>query len=476
MDLSILKSLIAQGESACLEFKTSWSGLEDACKTLCAFLNTKGGSVLIGVKSDGTIRGVLYDDEIQQTVARHLKKFDPAASLKIEQTAISEHNFVVALIAPISYSKTLYQYDGRVYERVGSTKQVMPIAKQQALLLERMEQGGYEGLPTALTVQQLDSELIQAVIKRGIATKRVDQSADSESVEDLLQERLGLMLNGHLCNAAVILFGKSLAHYPQCTLKLIAYRGLAENDHQILDNVHLCGNIFKLLTEAQAFVGRFTAVKTTFNKDQFERIDTPQIPPLALREILVNALIHRDYSEPSGFMSIKIFSDRAEIWNAGLLPSEVPLEALKKTHLSRLRNPRIARILYYNYLVESWGKGTNRVLQLCFENHTPEPQFEEADSGLKVTFYFEPIERLIAIERDSLEGSSLHPRDAILALFKPEQPLSLRQIKAMLNLDLPDRTLRRYLGQLRAKGLLLLHGRSQNAVWLLDGSFKDSKD
>ncbi len=474
MDKTELEHWIAKGESEQLEFKASWNGLEDACKSLCGFLNGRGGKVLLGVRNDHKIVGVTYNDHDQQKLAQHFKKFDPAAPLHIETVAIETDLFVVVIAAQPVYESKLYQYDGRVYERVGSTRQIMPIAKQQRLLLEYMERGGYEQLPAYGSLSDLDQELIQTVVKHGIATGRITSDAQQEPLLDVLQKRFGLMQGEQLLNGALILFGKHFGHYPQCTLKMIAYRGVTEEDNQILDNVHLSANLFKSLTEAQAFVSRFTSIKTTFPVDQFRRVDKPQVPPLALREILVNALIHRNYSARDGFISIKVFSDRLEVWNIGLLNSELSLDALKHAHLSKLRNSNIAKVFYYDNLVENWGKGTQRVLSLCRDNDMPEPEFLECDGGFKVTVYFEPVLQPefaetpveAVVEYEEAPASLVQ---AITKLFEHQPQLTLDQILTQLETKAADRTVRRYLRELEAEGLLALKGRGRHAVWIWQG-------
>lgn len=184
MNKSELDALIAQGESEQLEFKTSWNGLEDACKTLCGFLNGQGGRILFGVRNDKTVKGVEYDDHMQQVVALHVKKFDPAPNVRIEAIPIAAGKFMVVLTAQSSYTKMLYQYDGRVFERIGSTKQVMPIVKQHILLLERLGHVGYEALTASHKLDDLDLERFKNTIKHGIAVKRIDPDAEEESLEE----------------------------------------------------------------------------------------------------------------------------------------------------------------------------------------------------------------------------------------------------------------------------------------------------
>ena len=113
---------------------------------------------------------------------------------------------------------------------------------------------------------------------------------------------------------------------------------------------------------------------------------------MALREALVNAISHRDYTNRLASISFAIFDDRLEIWNNGTLPPELKLKDLKKRHESYPRNKRIAKIFYSRGWVEKAGIGTLRMLEECKELGIPEPKFEEYSSGFAVIFKFkEPI-------------------------------------------------------------------------------------
>lgn len=122
---------------------------------------------------------------------------------------------------------------------------------------------------------------------------------------------------------------------------------------------------------------------------RMERLDRPLIPPDAMREILVNALIHGDYAHAGGAVSLAIFDDRVEVWSAGTLPSGITPEALSRPHRSILRNPLIAEVFNRAGLIEKWGRGTNRVIEQCREHGIAPPKFEEITGATVVTFRVE---------------------------------------------------------------------------------------
>ncbi len=144
-----------------------------------------------------------------------------------------------------------------------------------------------------------------------------------------------------------------------------------------MDNVHIHGNAFVILREAMTFMRRHLPVAGRIQAGLFEREDEPLFPLEALREALVNAICHRDYALPGGAISLAIFDDRLEIWSDGTLPSGIRVADLKRDHQSRPRNPLIASVLYQRGLVESWGRGTHRIVALCALAGHPQPDFLE---------------------------------------------------------------------------------------------------
>lgn len=117
-----------------------------------------------------------------------------------------------------------------------------------------------------------------------------------------------------------------------------------------------------------------------------ERVDTPLIPPDAMREILVNALIHRDYSIAGGAVSLAVFDNRVEIWSAGTYPAGITPDMLTRDHPSVQRNPIIADVFYRAGLIERWGRGTNRVIEMCRTANVRPPEFQEIGHAAVVTF------------------------------------------------------------------------------------------
>ena len=158
-----------------------------------------------------------------------------------------------------------------------------------------------------------------------------------------------------------MLFGrKFMPDYPQCTVRLARFKGTDKTE--FLDHRQLHGHAFRILDESMHFILRNIPIAGRFEPGKLERQDIPLYPPLALREALVNALCHRDYTIAGGAMFVAIYDDRLEITSLGLLPPGISVADLKQDHASRLRNPLIAGVFYRRGLIEQWGRGTQKIV------------------------------------------------------------------------------------------------------------------
>jgi ATP-dependent DNA helicase RecG len=123
----------------------------------------------------------------------------------------------------------------------------------------------------------------------------------------------------------------------------------------------------------------------TISYDGLHRIETAPYPFEAIREALINAIIHRNYFGPP--IQISIYDDKIMIWNVGELPEKITIEDLKRKHASYPRNPRLADVFFKGGLIEAWGRGTLKILNECIQYGLPEPAIELMSGGIAVTIY-----------------------------------------------------------------------------------------
>lgn len=185
---------------------------------------------------------------------------------------------------------------------------------------------------------------------------------------------------------------------------------------------------------------------------------------MALREALVNAFCHRDYSIEGGAVSLAIFDDRLEIWSDGTLPFGLKVEDLKRDHLSRPRNPLIAEAFYRRGLIERWGRGTQKIVELCLQAGHPEPEFLELAGAVGVRFL---PSGYIAPHRVAHDLTTRQRR--ILQVLAHSEEANFGRLRSAIAPAAAVRTFRDDLLHLKRLGLICLRGKGRGAVWYLAG-------
>jgi ATP-dependent DNA helicase RecG len=469
MDINQVTALISQGESQTLEFKKSTAQLKAAFETVCAFLNRKGGIVLIGVKNNGEILGQDITDNTRQEIAREIKKIEPPAHVEIHYIPINNGKFVI-VFEVILGRHSPYVYDARPYDRVESSTGLMSQHLYEQLLVRRGQLNHvWEEQPAkGYDLNSLDHEEIRRTIKDGVDSRRISVEVLSYDIEHILN-KYKLLRNGQLVNAAVVLYAKDvLPNYPNCMIRMARFRG-TDKLADFIDNQRVYGNAFHLMSVADEFVQRHLPIASFFESGKLQRIDQPAVPALALREALINSISHRDYTNRSASISLAIYDDRMELWNNGALPPELKIDDLKKRHESYPRNEEIATIFHERGLVEGWGTGTVRMIEYCQKNGTPVPEFQEYSGGFAVVFPFkEPIGGTVREAAQDVSQFDLTSRQkSILKILSDGGKMSVGDISNQLQNAPAARTLRDDLARLKLIGLIDLEGRAKAARWFL---------
>ena len=449
--------LIAAGESETLEFKKSTAELTAVGEALCAFLNTQGGTVLIGVTPQGRLVGQDVSDGTQQEIAGMLRKLEPSPDVEVRFWPLGGKDAIELRVRSAGLEQP-YVFDGRPFLRMGSTTVRMPQDSYHRRLLSRShEQNRWELVATEVEIDALRGDLIQSTVRRALETGRLTESG-STSPRDLLA-RLGLLRNGKVLRAAQVLFGTQfLPDFSQCQLKMARFRG--DRKDEFVDQRQLHGCAFDMLDEAMLFLRRHLPVAGRVEPGLFERHDEPIYPPIALRESLVNAFCHRDYARSGGAVELAVFDHKLEIRSTGRLPEGITLPDLKTDHFSVPRNPLICNVFYLRGLVERWGRGTQTIIRLCLEAGHPEPEFLEDSGGLTVRFSpaaYSPPTRV--------DGNLSNRQREILLCLNRSQWVPFRQIREALKHVVADSTLREDLAYLRNLGLVRSEGRGRGAAW-----------
>jgi ATP-dependent DNA helicase RecG len=452
--------LVKQGESNNLEFKTSTANLYNVCETLCAFLNgANGGTVLIGVKNNGKIVGQDVSDNTRLEIANLFSKLEPPTSVAVDYIIIEKNKCVIKMTVIPNPALAPYVFDGKPYWRVESQTKPMPQQRYHQLLIERSNKtDGWEQTKAEhITIADLDQNKIIDAINESISRGRMESRLATEDPKEALL-RLKLLVNGNLSNAAVVLFCKDpMPYYPQCLLRMAAFKG--KDKSNMFDSKRVHANAFVLLDEAESFLLHHMSINSEFIPGKMARKDIPDYPPRAIREAMVNAICHRDYTIQGGSISLMIYSDRLEISSHGTLPFGVTIEALKQTHDSQPRNERITNVMNKVGIIESVGTGTQEMIKECRALGKPEPEYIERANTFVVCFHVDNTSEKIINERQR----------KILSILKNHNGLQNADILNKLGLDITNRTLRRDLSYLMELDLVSLEGKGISATWFYKG-------
>ncbi|MCK4608428.1 MAG: putative DNA binding domain-containing protein [Gammaproteobacteria bacterium] len=467
MNITDLEDLIKNGESQTLEFKSSTAKLKNAFETLCAFLNGEGGAVLIGVANNGKIIGQHVTDKTKLEIANMLKKLEPAANIFIEYVTLEKDKDIIVLNANPHKDLQPYTFDGRPYVRFESSTSQMPRQQYQYMTINNMQRtNDWENeIAANATIDDLDAEEIINTVSEGLANGRI---TDYESTDNpkIALKGLGLLSNGKLTNAAIVLFAKKPTKwFPQCSIRLARFRGI--DKAEFIDSKIIDGNVFTIIREAMIFANRYLPVSSRFGSGTLQRIDEPLFHIDALREVFANAVGHRDYHD-SSTISFAVYDDRLEIYSPGTLPNGVTFDNIKTLNESKPRNHLIARVLYFNKFFETWGRGVQKIIKLCTKAGHPEPEFVERAGGVCVILRSKQMigPPTIVTEADipTELGLTLIEQE-ILKILKEQKKVTTANILDRLQTKTASRTIQKYLKHLDELELVHKKGAGKNTYW-----------
>ncbi len=360
-------------ESQNVEFKPTWR--DEYLKIISAFANANGGDLIIGVDDDGNPTGIKNSKKLLENIPNKVRnKLGIIPSVNVEKRNNKEVINVV-----IKPSSVPISYDGKYYIRSGSTAQELKGKELADFLMKKLGKTWDEIVEEKAEVGDINQVAIDKF--RNLAKDRIPSIVEEKDWKTVLK-KLNLVENSDFKRAAILLFGNNPQKFHiQSCVKIGKF--LTETDIQTTDVVE--GNLFKQLESALEIL-QTKYLKTNIHYEGIHRRDILEYPYDALREAIINALIHRDYLGTSN-IQIRIYNDKLVIMNEGKLPPEVPVEKLKTEHLSKPRNTLLAKVFYFAGFIESWGRGTIKIVENCVKQGLPEPDFIEEHGVMKVVFY-----------------------------------------------------------------------------------------
>ena len=367
-------------ENQNIEYKQSWH--DDYLKWVCGFANAIGGVIYIGKDDTGNVVHLTDYARLLEEIPNKIRNA-MGIICDVQLHDEDDKKYISIKVNPYSVAVSLR---GRYYYRSGSAKMELTGVELNEFLLKKAGQTWDDVIEEGATVKDIDDASIAKFIEDSNEKGRMPETKGFSTFQIL--EKLKLTEGKKLKRAAIIMFGKEpMRFYPNIQVKIGRF-GKDGSDlkfHEVVE-----GNIVQMLQEVQVQLNyKFLTRPVTF--EGFQRVEKDQYPIQALREMLLNALVHRTYMGAT--IQMRVFDDKLSIWNEGGLPFGLSLEDLKSDHNSRPRNPNIANACFFAGYIDTWGRGTLKIINACKEAGLPDPEIKEMNGGVEVTIFLQAINK-----------------------------------------------------------------------------------
>ena len=357
-----------------MEWKESWH--DDYLKWVCAFANARGGRLVIGKNDRGKVVGLANAESLLEKLPNKIRDL---LGILVDVNLKSEHGEDYLEIEVEPYP-TPINLRGRYYTRSGSTKQEMKGSALSKFLLSKLGRH-WDDMPVPYaSIKDLDSTAFDYFRTAAAKSGRMGAAVLNDTKKAII-DNMQLREGRYLRAAAVLLFHKNPEQFvPGAYVKIGFFR--AEHDLVYQDEIH--GNLF---AQAQKTLDLLTTkyMKAYIHYEGVRRIDRPLFPRDALREVIHNALVHRDYT--SGVpIQIRVYEDTIRFYNDGCLPEGWTVKKLMKKHKSKPHNPLIAGAFFRSGDIEAWGRGIETIRDACREHGCDFPVLESEPTGFMVEF------------------------------------------------------------------------------------------
>ena len=432
-------------ESEIVEYKKSTGELKKGMISVSAILNKHGeGTLYFGVDNDGEIVGQEIGADTARDISRAMyEQIEPSPYYSVEILDDGGKSYI-----KVSFEGdgVPYSADGRYYLRMSDEDRKMTRDMLINLVMSIKDSSGWERIPTEYTNDDADEGLLTCYHKTGQDSGRIKEEYDKEN----FLSKTGLSMNGRLTNAGHLLLSKRRP----VRLNLALFAG--DDKVTFLDRRNFDGNILECIKEAEMFILKNIRWRAEFSG--FRRIDVPEIPAEAIREIVVNSFAHARYRNISTEHSVDITPGSIEIYNPGrLLPRVVPEDYLRGDKRSEPTNPTIAEFMLRCNLIEKYGTGFRKTITLCNDNDVLYDYYN-GEQGFTFEFLRDALH---GTEASVLKGSELE----VYELMKKDGKITAEKIGDRIGRD--PRTVFRHIDGLKEKGLIRREGNVRTGHWVV---------
>jgi ATP-dependent DNA helicase RecG len=429
-----------------IEYKKSWR--DEYIKWICGFANATGGKIYIGIDDKGIVSGIENAKKLLEDIPNKTKDI-LGILVDVNLKAKSKKNYLEIIVEPYPYP---ISYKGEYHYRSGSTKQELKGATLDKFILKK--QGiRWDGIPQPkLSVKDLSKEAINYFRNKAGDTNRVQPGLLRESPEALLEKLHLKTESGYLKKAVALLFHPDPEKYiTGAYIKIGFFK--TDDDLVYQDEIH--GNLFEQVEKAlDLLLTKY--LKSSISYEGIHRIENYPVPEQALREAVLNAIVHKDYASGNP-LQISVYNNKIIIWNDGELPEHWTVNKLKVKHPSQPFNPDIANCFFRAGLIEAWGRGTLKIIKECKKAKISPPDFKYDPPGFVVEFAYPEIK----IKKP--EVTSENNAEKVLALIVENGSITIAEL--IENIGVSARTVKRIIKQLRERNKLERIGSDKSGEW-----------
>ena len=435
-------------ESQHIEFKRKWK--DEYLQYVSGFANAQGGNLFIGIDDGGDVCGV---DNAKSLLEKIPNQIFQTMGIVAEVNLLTE-NGLEYLSVSVKPSSQPISYRGKYYFRSGSTLQELNGTALRDFLFDKLGITFEDAPNERATMDDIDRDAIDFFLRSAVAAGRIGSETLRDTTEKVLRNLDLVTEDGKLKNAAVLLFGKNPQRFFISSRFRLGRFGSRPSDLIFQDEVN--GNILQM-ADRVIWLLRSKYLRTPVRYEGLHRIEDLEIPEPAMRELVYNAIVHRDYFGTDTQM--KVYDDHIWLWNAGELPDGYNTEKLLKEHLSIPRNKLIAGVFYKAGFIENWGRGFDKVVSGFETAGLPLPTIENDFGGTSVH-----IQRKVEKTLPDVETLDITDRQKRIVALLAENPKKTASELAG-DLSVTERTALTDLAALQEKHIIKRIGSKKNGYW-----------
>lgn len=444
-----------------IEWKEVWK--DDYLAWLCGFANAQGGKLYVGKNDSGKVVGLANPGKLLEDLPNKIRD---AMGIIVNVNLLSEDgkDYIEIEVPPYPIAISC---KGSYYRRSGSTNQKLSGPELESFILARRGVT-WDNIPLpTFTLDDVDDGVVKRFKAWATEKGRIDKSVLKEP-KDILMQKLHLMNGGYLTNAAMLLFSSDPEKW-----QLGAYTkvGFFANDADLIYQDEIHGSLLDQIDKIIEVI-HLKYMKAKISYKGMQRIERYFVPDEALREALLNALCHKDYSRGIP-IQISVYEDKLYIANCGRLPENWTIENLMSKHVSTPFNPNIAHVYYLAGFIESWGRGIEKICNACAADGVYPPKYTVNPGDIMVMFTA-PEDRIIrSATADDTEnvgvnvGVNVGLNKRALQVYEwIKQHPSETTAEIAISLEVSTKTIERAIKSLKDAGYIVRDGSDKIGSWI----------